>query len=59
MQLQTLEVHGIISITKDSQRQLQVQGDFGSSSYSVANTTLVTSDTSTTVQCSMCTSQVR
>ena len=45
----------IISIRKDSQRQ--GQGDFGSPS--VANTTLVPSDTSAIVRCSMSTSKER
>ena len=48
-------VSNIVSICKDSQRQ--GQGHFGSSS--VVNTTVVPSDTSTTVQCSMFTSQER
>ena len=48
-------VSNIVSISKDSQRQSQ--GHFGSSS--VVNTTVVPSDTSTTVRCSMFTSQER
>ena len=48
-------VSNIVSISKGSQRQ--GQSHFGS--FSVANTTVVPSDTSTTVQCSMSTSQER
>ena len=48
-------VSNVVSISKDSQRQCQ--GHFGSSS--MVNTTVVPSDTSTTVRCSMFTSQQR